>query len=324
MERLKQDLKNQQFQRVYLLYGSEQYLIKYYKKRLKDAIIGDDTMNYTFYQGQSVPASEIIDIGNTMPFFAEKRLIILEDTDIFKSGAEEISDYIKSMPEYLYIIIIEPAADKRTKLFKTVNSVGSAVEIKAYTGDEQLRWINGMLARDSKKMTINDMHYLISLTGDDMVNISSEIEKLISYTGDREIVSRADIDAIVSRQIGDHIFKMVEAMGNRNQTKALEYYYDLLAKREPPFKILALVTRQFNLILQAKELKQKRLLDKDIASKIGVNPYFVKDYINQGNSFEIETLIKALEACARADEDIKTGKMSDKLSVELLIVEFSK
>jgi len=324
MERLKSDIKNQQFQRVYLLYGTEQYLIKYYKKRLKDAIIGDDTMNYSFYQGQGVSAGEIIDIGNTMPFFSERRLIILEDTDIFKAGAEELSDYIKAAPEYLYLIIIESSADKRTKLYKTVNSTGSAVEIKAYTGDEQLRWITGMLSRDSKKMTINDMHYLVSLTGDDMVNISSEIEKLISYSGEREVITKEDIDAIVSRQIGDHIFKMVEAMGRRDQTRALEYYYDLLAKREPPFKILALITRQFNLILQAKELKQNRLLDKDIAAKIGVNPYFVKDYINQGNSFEIRTLIDALEACAQADEDIKTGKMGDKLSVELLIVEFSK
>ena len=323
MERLKNDIKNKSFQHVYLLYGDEDYLIKYYKTRLKEEIIGDDTMNYSFFQGQVSEVNEVIGTCDTMPFFSERRLVILEESGLFKSG-DQMAEYIKALPDYVYIIFMEASIDKRTKLYKAINSTGSAVELKPYTGDMQLRWITGLLARDGKKMTVNDMKYLVSLTGDNMVNINSEIEKLISYVGDREVINGEDVSNIVTRQIGDHIFKMVAAMGERKQTEALSYYYDLLAKREPPYKILALVIRQFNLIVQAKELSEKRFLDKDIASKIGVNPYFVKEYISQGRKFDMDTLLRALNACAQADEDIKTGKMSDKLAVELLIVEFSK
>lgn len=324
MERLNQDIKNKQFQKLYLLYGSESYLRRNYMKSLKKEIIGDDTMNYSYFEGENTDIKAFKELAQTMPFFAERRLIILENTGLIKSGGDELAEFLKDIPEYLHVIMVEAEVDKRTKLFKTFNTKGSAVELNPLTGDKQAAWITGILAKNSKKMTVKDITYLVSLTGDDMVNIQSELEKLINYVGDREIITAQDADQIVTRQIGDHIFKMVDAMGQRDQTKALSYYYDLLAKREPAFKILALVIRQFNLILQAKELYEKRYTEKDIASKIGVNPYFVKDYIRQGKNFEVDTLKKALEACAQADEDIKFGKMSDKLSVELLIIEFSK
>ena len=324
MERLNQDIKNNNFQKLYLLYGSETYLRRNYMKSLKKAIIGDDDMNYSYFEGDGTDIKAFIELSETMPFFSDKRLIILENTGLVKSGGDELSEYLKQIPDYLYVIMVEAEIDKRTKLYKTFNSKGTAVEMNPLTGEKQAAWITGILSKSGKKMTVNDIGYLVSLTGDDMVNIQSELEKLINYVGDRQIINAGDAEQIVTRQIGDHIFKMVDAMGKRDQSQALGYYYDLLAKREPAFKILALVIRQFNLILQAKELSEKRYTDKDIASKIGVNPYFVKDYIRQGRNFDFDTLYRALEACAQADEDIKFGKMSDKLSVELLIIEFSK
>lgn len=323
MERLNQDIKNKQFQRLYLLYGSESYLRRNYMKSLKNGIIGDDTMNYTYFEGKDTDVNAIKEMGETMPFFAEKRLIVIENSGLVKSGGDALAEYLKEIPDYLYIVMAEPEADKRTKLFKTFTSKGTAVEMVPLTGQKQKTWIAGMLSKQGKKMTERDIEHLILVAGDDMVNLQSEVNKLIDYTGDRDVVTASDVDEIVTRQIGDHIFKMVGAMGMRNQTLALKYYNDLLLRREPPFKILAMVARQFNLLLQTKELVSKRYTSKDIAAKIKVNPYFVKEYIEQAGKFDQETLRRALEACVRADEDIKYGRVKDELSVELLVVEFS-
>lgn len=324
MERLNNDIKSGQFKHVYLLYGEETFLRKNYRDSLKNAIIGDDTMNYSYFEGKDTDPVAVKDMGETLPFFSEKRLIIVENVEWNSSEQEIINSFLEKLPEYLYIIFVTPSCDKRTKFFKLCGKIGCAVEMKPLTGDKQKYWIAGILSKAGKKMRENDIVHLVSLTGDDMVNIRSELEKLINYVGDRDIITSEDTDAIVTRRIEDHIFKMVDSMGRREQRKALEYYYELLARKESPFRILSLVARQFNLLIQTKELLLLRIPESNIAAKIGVNPYFVKDYVAQASNFGMEKLREALEACVRADEDIKSGKMADRLSVELLIVEFSK
>ena len=324
MERIIQDIKNNNFKHLYLLCGVEDYLRKFYKNKLKSAIIGDDTMNYSYYEGKDISVPAIIDQAETMPFFADKRLIIIENSGLLKSGGEQLADYLKNIPEYVYFIISDSEVDKRSGLFKTCKNEGSVIEFEPYSGRDMIIWIKGYLKKYGKTMSDRDIEYLLTLTGEDMTNLSGELQKLVNYVGDREVVTKEDASEIVSRQIGDSIFKMVKAMGERRQSEALKYYYDLLANREPAFRILSLITRQYNILLQTKELLAIRTSDRDIATKVKVPPYFVKEYISQAGRYDIEQLKKALNACANADEDIKTGKMGDRLSVELLIIEFSK
>lgn len=324
MERLKSDIKNKSFKQIYFLYGEETYLKKGYKKALTTAIIGDDTMNYSYFEGKDIDVSKIKEMAETLPFFAEKRLIVIENSGLCKSGGDDLADYIKTLPEYLYMIVIEADVDKRTRLYKTLSSKGVAVELAPLTGDQQEVWIAGQFQKLGKKITRQDIRYLISAAGDDMVNLQSEIEKLASLAGDRDVVTATDIDDIVTKQIGDNIFKMMEEMGNRNRNKALEYYNEMLQRREAPFKILALVAKQFNQLYQIKELLELRYPPKEIASKVKIHPYYIDKYINQSKKFDKASLRRALEACAKADEDIKLGKLKDELSVELLVIEFSK
>ena len=77
MQRINEDLRTGQLKKMYLLYGEEAYLRKQYRDRLKEAIIGDDTMNYYYHEGKDVVIGELIDLSETMPFFSERRLIVL-------------------------------------------------------------------------------------------------------------------------------------------------------------------------------------------------------------------------------------------------------
>src|SRR5699024_3618830 len=92
MQTLNQDIRDRNFKRVYLLFGEEGFLKKSYKNRLKEAILGEDTMNYHYFEGKGLNISEIIGLAETMPFFAEHRLILIEDSGLFKSGGEELAE----------------------------------------------------------------------------------------------------------------------------------------------------------------------------------------------------------------------------------------
>ncbi len=325
MKSLKEDLKTGQFNRIYLLYGEEAYLKKYYKTELRNAMISpDDNMNYAYYEGKGIPVNEVIDLAETLPFFADRRLIILEDTGLFKNASQELADYLKDMPETTSMIFIETEVDKRNKLYKAVQSKGRVVELNRQDETTLLRWVKTQIDHERKEVSDNTVHYLLSKVGTDMEHIQRELEKLFCYTFDKKSIAIEDVDTICTTQITNQIFDMVNAVAERQQKKALQYYYDLLALKEPPMKILFLLARQFKILMEVKSMDQKGYAKKEIAEKVGINPFVVGKYQVQAKAFKINELRNIIEDSVETEESVKTGKLNDTLGVELFIVKYSK
>lgn len=147
MKSLNEDLKTGNFKQIYLLYGEEGYLKKQYKERFVKAMVAEgDTMNYAYYEGRNTDVKQVIDLAETMPFFAERRLIVFENTGFFKNAGAELADYIKEMPETTYFIFVENEVDKRSKLYKAVKAKGHIVELSAQDESTLKRWIRALSA----------------------------------------------------------------------------------------------------------------------------------------------------------------------------------
>lgn len=305
----------------YLLYGEERYLRRQYRERLRKALCNeDDTMNTHFYEGKDVSVGAVIDLAETLPFLAERRVIFISNSGLFKSGGEKMAEYLASPNETTYFVFTESEIDKRSKLFKTVNSKGYAAEFAVQDEKTLKRWVAGILGKEGKKITENTVQLLLSKTGTDMENIQTELEKLICYCLDREVITDEDVKAVCTTRISNHIFDMINAIADKQQKKALDLYYDLLALKEPPMRILFLIARQCNLLLQAKELKAKGHDQRSIASKIGVPPFAAGKYLAQASRFKSEKLRSAVTRCVEAEEAVKSGRMNDIMSVEILIL----
>ncbi len=236
MQRLMQDIKTGQLNHLYLLYGEEAYLRRQYRDRLKEALIGDDNMNYHYYEGKNISIGEVIDQAETLPFFSEKRLIVIENSGLLKSGGEQLAEYLADFPQTTYFLLVESQIDKRSKLYKTIASKGCCVEFAIQDEETLKRWILGMMKKENKKISQRDLNLLLEKTGTDMENIRKETEKLFCYCLDKEIISGQDIEEICTKQIGNHIFDMVSAIAEGKQEKALNLYYELLAQKEPPMR----------------------------------------------------------------------------------------
>lgn len=324
MKSIREDIKNGQFKKVYLLYGSEGYLRQQYKQMLLNALMPEeDTMNTAFYEGKGIDVNEVIELAETMPFFAERRIIVLQNTGFFKNKCDELADYIGRLPEYLCMVFVEEEADKRGRMYKAVNKAGRVTEFAAQDMKTLERWVLGRLSKEGKKITQKDMGLFLTMTGDNMGNIASELEKLLSYTIGKSVVDRADIEAICTPQLENKIFDMVRAVTDRQQEKALQLYYDLLSLKEPPMRILFLLARQFNQLLQVKEMVGRGHGNSEIASKLKLPPFAVKNTVICAKKYSSEELRQAVQDCINSEEDVKTGRLGDVLSVELLIVKYS-
>ncbi|HAP20261.1 MAG TPA: DNA polymerase III subunit delta [Lachnospiraceae bacterium] len=323
MKILSQHIKSGKFKPVYLIYGTEDYLRKQYRDKMRQAIVGDNTMNYSYFEGKGISVKELIDLGETLPFFSERRLILVENSGFFSSAQDELAAYLKELPETTCFIFVEKDVDKRNKLFKTVSSLGYAANMTPPDERTLMRWIAGLLKGEHRQMSESTLRYFLERIDTDMENIRQELDKLVVYTDGREEIVREDIDAVCTVYTESQVFDMVKAVAEKQQAKALQLYYELIGQKEAPMRILYWITRQFNQLYQMKDLQSKGYPEHVIAERMGVRDFVVRKNNALCQHFSLAELRQAVEVCVEREEDVKTGRLNDRMAVELLIIRFS-
>ncbi len=324
MERMNQDIKNATFQQFYLLMGDEGYLKKQYKAKLSQAIVNtDDAMNYLYMEGNHPDLQAIYEAGETMPFFSDYRLIVLENTGLLKKAAEGVSEHFEQFPDSTIVIMVEDEVDGRNSLYKWFQKHGYVAKLDMPDEKKLIAWIRKLCAEEG--MTIEDtaVFYMIEHMGTEMFLLKNELEKLFSYCATKNTITIEDIRQVCIDEADDKMFDMLDAIGGKNQKKALKLYHDLLELRRPAMQILSLLTRHYNILLQVESLYKASIDSKTIASLCGIPPFTVKKYVNQSLAFDNHQLKQMLERCIETDQEIKTGLIKDTVGVELLIVSFS-
>lgn len=319
MENLKNDIKTGQFKNMYLLTGEEVYLKLQYAKKLQDALIPpDDKVNLNCYEGK-VSVQELIDQAETLPFFAERRLLVVKDSGLFVSSGEQLAEYLEHVPQTTCFMFVESEVNGRQKLYNTVKKNGRAVEFKRQREDVLVRWILGVLKQRNKNITRNAMQLFRQRTGDDMYTIRNEMNKLLAYTLDRDAITVEDVETICTARVEDKIFDMIGAMASGEHKRAVELYCDLLTLDEPPVRILVLITRQFNQLLQVKELRSHGYDVMSIAEKLNMKDFIARNNVRRAEHFTSEKLMSLVRQCIWTEEAIKTGKLNARIGVEMLL-----
>ncbi len=320
------DIKNGQYKKVYLLCGEESYLVRFYARKLHRALISeDDEMNLNVFQGTDISTDEVIRLADTMPFFAEHRLIILDGTGLFARGGQELAEYLPSMPDSTVMLFLEEGkVDERGKLFKTVKSLGTVQQMKHPDEAALGKWIVKALDRSGKRITQPALDLLLGSVGHDMQLLHTEVEKLIAYTGDRSGIQTEDVRTIVSVQVENRIFAMVEAIAGGNSASALSMLQDLLQLKEAPPGILTLMMNQFNLMYQVRDLREQGFDSASIYQKVGMQQFRVRKALQQSEGLSPRCLKKMLEACVMAFQSITTGRMDPESAVQLAVVSCSR
>ena len=320
MKGIKEQIKNNQYKRIYLLYGTETYLRRLYTAKLRTGALADgDEMNVSSFSGKDVDWNEVRNLAETMPFFAEHRVIVLENTGAFKSACD-FADAVPSLPDSSVLIFNETEVDKRSRMYKAVKENGYICEMNGLAENDLSLWVAQLLNRDQKKISRDDLSFLLERIGTDMENIATEVEKLICYSDTRDVITREDILAVTTEQISGKIFAMTDALGAQNKQLALSLYHDLLLVRAKPMTILYLMIRQCNMILQAMQMNRQGLDRSAIASKLGTPPFAVGKCLTQARNFTSEQLLSLISYGTELEEQVKTGRLGERMAVELFLL----
>lgn len=171
------------------------------------------------------------------------------------------------------MVFAEDEVDRRGKLYKAVKNVGRVVELNRQDDRTLANWVLRALRKEKKNITSSTMELFLTRTGNDMERIQKELEKLLCYTMGRDVITSEDVEEICTVRTENKIFDMINAIAEKKQKRALDLYYDLLSLKEPPMRILYLITRQFNLLMQVKEMLAQGFDQNLIAQNLKVQSF---------------------------------------------------
>ena len=176
---LNEQINKKEFSRVYLLGGTEPYLIYQYRDKLIAAMIDpNDTMNFITYKGENSKPEDIIEFADTMPFFTERRVVLVENSNFFKNGCEKLEEALDGLPDTTVLIFVEKNIDNRKKLSKLVAQLGTVAMFDAPDSEMLAVWLNGMFVEDQIAISGATLRYLIDRVGTSMNLLKNEADKL--------------------------------------------------------------------------------------------------------------------------------------------------
>lgn len=322
-------IEEKQFKNLYLVFGEEEYLKNICEKQFLEAIVPENIamMNFDIFEGKNISLSHIFDASDTAPFMNDFRLIYVKNSYLFAEGkkeeTEKMVEYINKIPSSTIIVFFEEKVDKRLKIFKEVKKTGIIFEFSTLRENELAQWVIQEFIKNGKKISLQNSVYLIRNVGFSMEIIYNEINKLVSYKKDELEIDKNDIDSICTKSLESKVFDLVDSIGYKNVSKAIDIYKNLIFNKISPFMILAMIVRQFRIILQAKYLKKSGENLQDIARQMGIRDFIVREAVNQGCNFTNKILLEGIKECLETDNKIKTGIIQDELAVEMLIIKYA-
>jgi len=322
MKELAKALEQGSPRNCYLFYGEEKYLIDMYEERMKKfiALKGEASMNIdVFVDKESV--TNITNAIETMPFFCEQRLVIVKNSGLLASGRKDdsalMTTALKDIPESTILVFIEDNVDKRSTVYKAISQVGELVEFKRPTESELVAWISREMKLKGIAIEKGVALYLIRATSANMETLSTEMSKLTAYCADKGQVTEADIDEVCTKGIELKIFALVDAFAHKNRSRAMGIFENLMEAKESPILVLSLIARQFRFMLACSQAGGKS--SSEIGSALGAPPFAIRECMKQARNFSEAELVQAMKDCLEADVGIKTGRIGDRLAVEVLI-----
>ena len=267
---LKKELKSKIIRNIYLFYGLEEYLKKYYLNQIETLILQKDfeTLNKTVIEDK-VDINYLTNLCNTYPMFSERKIIIIKNSNLFNATKKENSsiktekkinkndefiNYLKDIPEYNCVVFFENEIDKRTKLVNLIKQNGLLVEFPYQKQQELVKWVINIFKSKNKEITSLTASKFIEYCDVGMENIFTEINKIDLFLDNKKLVEITDITKICTKSIKSRIFDLTDEIIKKNTNKAFDVLHELMILKEPIPKILFMIARQFRQTLQIKLL----------------------------------------------------------------------
>ncbi|MCI8913035.1 MAG: DNA polymerase III subunit delta [Lawsonibacter sp.] len=326
-DKLKKDLSAGTPGQLYLFHGEETYLRDYYLGRLRDAVLpgGLGEFNRHDLAGKDMSPHALEEAVDCLPILTERTFVLVTDYDLFKAGEKDREEYLRilgNLPDYCCVVflydLIEYKADARTKLAAAVKKYGTAVNFVRQGQRELTDWVRRHFRAQGKDIEPRLCEELIFLCGDLMQNLQQEVGKISAYAkGER--ITRGDIEAVATPQLSAVVFRIADAIGEKNYDKAAKVLGELYQMQKSPYEIMSALGKQLRQLYSARlALDQRR--DAAWVGRLWGMRYPMDRLMVSARRFSLPWCRRAVVRCAQTDLAMKsTGQDPKELLTTLLL-----
>ncbi len=312
----------------YIFHGGDDHSQKKTLEELQ-AKLGDLSMlqlNTNHFDGKNLSFSELQHACDSIPFLADKRLIIVND--LLSNNPPYLEDliiYISHLPETTRLVFVEtkPLADSHPLVKLAEKSSHGYVKLFSRPEGSGLdRWIRERVKTAGGQIAPRAVHLLAINIGNDLTTLDNEIEKLILYKG-QQTIEPDDVSLLCPYLAEASIFEMVDAIGSRHGRSAARLLKSKLDEGTDPFFLFGMLTRQFRLLIQVKELAGQGFSPQEMARDLNIHGFVATKLLQQSHNFTLPQLEQVYEHLLEVDVGVKTGKTDMTTSLCLLIAGIS-
>lgn len=333
------NIKNRNFNNIYLLYGREYYLIdnaiKNFKESLNESMID---FNLDVIDGKEVFLDQLLSSIETLPFMDDKKITIVKDFELLKGKRKNFSegdekyfiDYLNNISESTVLVfVVYGEVDKRKKIVKKIQEKGIVFNCDKISDMDLFKWTKrkfesfGSIIENSQVMYfIESQGYRDKSSDKTLADLEHEIIKISSFVGKDNKVTNEVIDRLSQKKIENDIFKLIDYIGEKNSSNAIKILNDMIQEGESVLGIFAMISRQFKIVMQVRQLQIQGSSVNDIGQKLNVRQFVVNKALKQSRNFSDEMIIDMLNFILENDFKIKNGLIKDTLAVEILVSKY--
>ena len=307
-------LKERGPERLYFLWGPEDYLREQYLLTLKKLCLpeGEDGFSYRRLDGPELDARALQQAVDAVPFLSERSFVELRGVDLNKlTETERVLQILGDIPEYCTLAFVQSTEfepDGRLKLVKGLRSIAKELKFTPQSQGMLTDWIVRRFAAAGKSVELAAAQRLIFISGDLMSRLIPEIEKVAAYAGG-ERVTVADVEAVASHIPEADIFEMTEMIAQRKTNSALSILAELMADKDnEPIAVLAVLGGQMRRLFAAKLALEQQLGSKYVMEVCALKYDFIANkLLNAARGFSAAQLREAVELCCEMDYRMKSA-----------------
>ena len=297
VDKILSDWKKAKFKPVYWLEGEEEYyidiLVNYAERKiLTEAEAG---FNLTVFYGKDADWTAVINACRRYPMFAERQVVILKEAQQMRD-IDKLEPYIdKPLTSTVFVVAYkEKKVDGRSKLAKLLKEKAEMYTSKKLYDNQLPDWTSELIRSKGYEITQKALLLLVDHIGNDLSRINNEIDKLLVNVGDSRRISEDDIEKYVGVSKEYNVFELQDAFAKKDKAKAIRIiqYFEGNPKAGPIQLILPSIYNFFSKVYMI--FGQPARDDKGVAAAIGVNPYFVKDYLAAVRNYNYEGIEQGL------------------------------
>jgi DNA polymerase-3 subunit delta len=295
---------------VCYLYGEESFLVDRATRLLLDRVIDPSLKDFNFniFYGNESKGIDIADTAQTLPMFAERRVVLVKRAESLSAAAcDVLLPYIQNPAASTCLIFSGTKIDQRKKFFAELKKHGVLVEFKRLYDNKLSPFIQSESTVHGKPIEPAAAELLSFLIGNNLQELSSQIEKLVVFAGSCPRITLEDVRAVASSSKAFTVFELAKFLCVRDLHNALKSLNTLFLNGEETPMIIGALSRHFRQLWRVREMLDRKAAKPDISKEVGINPYFLDDMINQARNFGRGELQNVFNELYRCDLASKTG-----------------